>query len=289
MILVDLNQVMISNLMVQIGNKKNVLIEEDIVRHMVLNSLRMYRTKFQEEYGELVLCSDDRKYWRRDVFPYYKASRKKDRKESGLDWRAIFETINLIRDEIKENFPYKVLQVEGAEADDIIGALCHKYGILDNGNGSFENILILSGDKDFVQLQKYKNVDQYSPIQKKFIRTSNPAAFVKEHIMKGDRGDGIPNFLSADNVFVIEKRQRPLTIKKLSTWVVMEPEEFCSETMLSGYKRNQQLVDLDFIPEWLQENILATYDKSTTRGRSKLFPYFINHRLRNLMDSIGDF
>ena len=289
MILVDLNQVMISNLMVQIGNKKNVPVEEDIVRHMVLNSLRMYRTRFQEEYGELVLCSDDRKYWRRDIFPYYKASRKKDRKESGLDWRAIFETINLIRDEIKDNFPYKVLQVEGAEADDIIGTLCHERGILDNGNGSFENILILSGDKDFVQLQKYKNVDQYSPIQKKFIRTSNPAAFVKEHIMKGDRGDGIPNFLSADNVFVVEKRQRPLTAKKINTWVVMEPEEFCSRTMLLGYKRNQQLVDLDFIPEWLQENIIAMYEESTGQDRSKLFPYFINHRLRNLMDSIGDF
>ena len=288
MILVDLNQVMISNLMMQIGNKKNVPIEEDLVRHMVLNSLRGYKTRFGEKYGQLVLCCDDKQYWRRDIFPYYKANRKKDRKASGYDWHAIFDTIRLVKEEIKENFPYKVIQVDHAEADDIIGTICHHHGQIKLNGHASENILILSGDKDFVQLQKYANVEQYSPVQKKFIRVSNPAAFIAEHIMKGDRGDGVPNFLSADNTFVTESRQRPLTSKKLNAWVCMSPEEFCNEEMLRGYKRNQQLVDLDYIPQDIQDQVLEQYNNQVP-VRGKLMNYFMKHRLRNLMDNIGDF
>ena len=288
MILVDLNQVMISNLMMQIGNQKNASIEEDLVRHMVLNSLRRYKIKFGKTYGDLVLCCDDKHYWRRDIFPYYKAGRKKDRKASGYDWHAIFDTIRTVKDELKENFPYKVLQIPNAEADDIIGALCHKYGQYALNGGGAEQILILSGDKDFVQLQKYGNVEQFSPVQKRFIRVTNPAKFIAEHIMKGDRGDGIPNFLSAANTFVVESRQKPLTTKKINAWSNMDPDKFCDEKMMSGYKRNQQLVDLDYIPKDIQEAVLEEYEEQVPAS-GKLMNYFLKHRLRNLMDSIGEF
>jgi len=287
MILVDLNQVMISNLMMQIGGK-NVPIEEDLVRHMVLNSLRLYRKKFGEKYGELVICCDDKNYWRRDFFPYYKAHRKKDRAESGLDWHMIFEVMNGIRDDLKEQFPYKVIQVDRAEADDIIASLCHKYGDLGVTNGS-EPILILSSDKDFVQLQKYANVEQYSPMQKKYVNCSNPARYIHEHILRGDRGDGVPNFLSADDVFVNGKRQRPIASKKIDAWNGMEPEEFCDENMLRGYRRNQQLVDLDYVPEEIQSKALEIFENYKLNGRDKMFNYFIQKRLKNLMDVIQEF
>ena len=104
MILVDMNQVTISNLMVQIGSRKND-VDADLVRHMVLNSIRAYRSRFSKDYGELVLCYDSKKYWRRDFFPNYKSNRKKDRENSGLDWTLIFDTLNNIRDEIREIFP----------------------------------------------------------------------------------------------------------------------------------------------------------------------------------------
>jgi hypothetical protein len=249
MITVDLNQVMISNLMMQIGGKKNVAIEEDLVRHMVLNSLRMYRSKFSNKYGEFVICCDDKDYWRRELFPYYKIHRKKDRDESGLDWHTIFTVLNGIRDDLRDQFPYKVIQIEHAEADDIIGTLCHKFGHLGITNGSAEPILILSSDKDFMQLQKYANVEQYSPMQKKFVTCSNPARYIHEHILKGDRGDGVPNFLSNDDVFVTGKRQTPLSSKKVDAWNGINPEDYCDERMLRNYRRNQQLVDLDFIPQ----------------------------------------
>ena len=285
MILVDMNQVTISNLMMSIGSRKND-VDEDLVRHMVLNSLRMYRSKFSEEYGELVLCYDSKKYWRRDFFPNYKSNRKKDREASGLDWTAIFDTLNNIRDEIKDNFPYKVLEVEGAEADDCIAAVVEYVSVTPS---AYENVLILSGDKDFIQLQKHNFVKQYSPVQKKFLNGQDPYLYIKEHILKGDRSDGIPNFLSSDNTFVDELRQKPLTKKKLETWIELDPEDFCSEEMMRNYQRNKTLIDLDCIPSDLKVRILEDFQNPPKGERSKLLNYFINKRLKNLMNDIGDF
>lgn len=283
MILIDLNQVLISNLMQQINSNPKVKLEEDLIRHMVLNSLRSYIKQFKEKYGEIVICCDSKKYWRRDVFPLYKSNRKKDREKSQFDWNLIFETLNKVRDELKENFPYKVLDVEGAEADDVIGVLAARMS-------AHEEILILSSDKDFVQLQKYPNVKQYSPILKKYVETEDPHLYIKEHIIKGDRGDGIPNFLSADNVFALGERQKVINSKKLSEWLRKSPEEFCTnDIMLRGYKRNQMLVDLDFIPQTIQKQIVEAYDNTKVAKRSELLNYFINKRLKNLIEVIQEF
>jgi hypothetical protein len=288
MILVDLNQVMIANLMMQVNSNAANQIDENLIRHMVLNSLRMYNVKFKDEYGEMVICSDDKKYWRRDLFPYYKASRKKDREASPFDWNLIFETLNKVRDEIRENFPYKVIQVEKTEADDVIGTLCHEYGVYLK-NADTEKILILSSDKDFQQLQKFVNVDQYSPMAKKFIRNNAPDKFLKEHIIKGDRSDGIPNFLSSDDCFVSESRQKPVTEKKLNSWMDQEPEAFCDENMLRNYRRNEMLIDLGKIPEEFKQKILDTYKTAKTNGREKIFDYLIKHRMKMLMEHIQEF
>lgn len=286
MILIDMNQVCISNLMMQIGSKRQNDVDENLVRHMVLNSLRMYRSRFSEEFGELVLCYDSKKYWRRDFFPNYKSNRKKDREASGLDWNLIFETLNNIRDEIRDNFPYKVLDVEGAEADDCIATV---VDYISKTPTAFEQVLVLSGDKDFIQLQKHNFVKQFSPVQKKFLNGQDPHLYIKEHIMKGDRSDGIPNFLSSDNTFVDELRQKPLAKKKIENWIGLEPEDFCTEEMLRNYQRNKTLIDLECIPDVLKEKILLEYLKPPKGDRANLLNYFINKRLKNLMNDIGDF
>jgi hypothetical protein len=283
MIIVDLSQVMISNLMMQLGNHTNTEVEEDLLRHMILNSIRSYNMKFKDEYGEMIIACDDRKFWRRDIFPYYKANRKKSREKSELNWTQIFDALHKIRDELKMFFPYRVVQVDGAEADDIIGALVMKYG------DTSEKILVLSGDKDFVQLQRYNNVKQYDPVQKKFRTTNDPDRFIKEHIMRGDIGDGIPNFLSSDNCLVVGERQKPVASKKLDVWVNQNPEEFCDERMLRGYRRNQQLVDLTFIPQNIQDDILVEYEAQGGKDRKNLFNYFIEKKLKNLIESINEF
>jgi len=288
MILLDLNQVMISNLMMQ-PEIASGGIDENLIRHMVLNSIRMYNVKFKAEYGDLVICADDKKYWRKDLFPYYKAARKKSREDSPYDWNLIFETLNRVRDEIRENFPYKVIQIDKTEADDVIGTICINYGV-ELKNSQSEKILILSSDKDFMQLQKFANVDQYSPMAKKFLKTSEPIKFLKEHILKGDRGDGIPNILSSDDTFITEARQKPVTEKKLNTWVAQKPEDFCDASMLRNYQRNESLIDLSKVPSEYADRILTAYrSPKEVKGKDKVLNYFIKNRMKQLMEHIQEF
>ena len=147
----------------------------------------------------------------------------------------------------------------------------------------------MSGDKDFIQLQKHNFVKQYSPVLKKFVKDINPDIYIREHILKGDRSDGVPNFLSSDDTFVNELRQKPLTKKKLAVWIDLAPEDYCTEDMLRNYQRNRTLIDLEYIPSDLKERILEEYKNPPKGERSKLLNYFINKRLKNLMNDIGDF
>ena len=284
MILVDMNQVSLSSLMIQIGTSKDKEVSIDLVRHIILNSLRSYRSKFSEENGELVLCYDSRNYWRKKFFPQYKQHRKKSRESSGFDWNSIFNALNQIKEELIENFPYKVLEVTGAEADDIIATLCEKF------NDS-ENIMIVSGDKDFIQLQKYEKVKQWSPSTKKFLNGIDPALYLKEHILKGDRGDGIPNVLSKDDTFENGFRQKPLTKKKLQTWLEHDFLDVApNEEVKRNYQRNQTLVDFSKIPVIIKEDIMNKWNNTTPKGdRANLINYFINNKLKELVDNLGDF
>jgi 5'-3' exonuclease len=290
MILVDMNQVMVSNLMVQIGGR-DVDLDEELVRHMVLNSLRSYRSKFSKEYGELIICCDDKNYWRKKIFPFYKANRKKARNESGLDWSLLFKCLNNIRDEIKEHFPYKVIQIATAEADDIIGTIVHDLEGAHLMNGQSKPVLILSGDKDFIQLQKYANVSQYDTVRKRWIKHTSPEHYLIEHIVKGDRGDGVPNILSKDDCF-INGRQRPLRTKLLNTFIdqrnIEEVENSLGEHKTNWY-RNRKMVDLTMVPEDIKLQVKEQYTHEASNSRDKLFPYFMSRKLKNLIEHIGDF
>lgn len=264
------------------GNPKNT-INEDLVRHIVLNSLRSYNKQFKSKYGKLVICCDSKRNWRRDYFPLYKSNRKKAREASPLDWNSIFETLNKIKEELKIHFPYRVVEVEGAEADDVIAVLTERYC-------DSEDILILSSDKDFVQLQKLDNVDQYSPILKRFIRTNDPELFIKEQIIRGDSGDGVPNFLSPDNTFVTGSRQKSISKKNLTEWIKQEPEEFCvNETMKRGYDRNKLMIDLSCIPLTIKNNIIERYDSLQPKNKTLLIDYFMKNKLKNLMEVVDEF
>lgn len=277
---------MISNVLQQLGNHTNVQIEEGLVRHMVLNSIRNLKTKYKD-YGQLVIACDDKKYWRREQFPAYKGNRKKDREKSEIDWSSLFNTLNTIKQELKDYFPYPIIQVEGAEADDVIGSLVLKFGVLLNSS-SAEKILILSGDKDFVQLQTYANVSQYDPIHKKSISCKDPAQFLKELVLKGDRGDGIPNVLSPDNCLIEGVRQKPLTAKKMAELLATKPADYDPD-IRSNFIRNNHLIDLSFTPLSIYDKVIHEYESQQDKPRDKLFNYFVKHKLKTLIESINDF
>jgi 5'-3' exonuclease len=282
MIIFDFNQVAISSLMEQIGSSKKP-VEENLVRHMILNVIRTYVKKFKATHGpEIVIACDNRNYWRREFFPQYKASRKKNRDASGHDWNSIFECLHKIKEELKEYSPYKVIDVDTAEADDIIAVLAMRQS-------AQEKVMILSSDKDFAQLQKFPNVEQFSPILKKFIKEPLPAVQLKQMIIRGDKGDGIPNIMSPDGVFVDGGRQKPITEVKIIVWLNQEPTEFCNEEMLRNYKRNELLIDLTQIPESLQKTIIDTYENTTAKTKQVFMNYMIVNRLKNLLEVIDEF
>ena len=280
MIVIDMNQIALANLMMNMKMNNNKTIDENMVRHMILNSIRMYRKEHHNEYGEVVLTWDSKHSWRRDYFPEYKASRRKGREESDLDWEDIFGTLNKIRNEIKQNFPYKYLEVFGAEADDIIGFLCEE-----NKN---EKIMIISVDKDFIQLQKYPNVTQWSPITKKQVNGFDPTIYLKEHILKGDTSDGVPNILSPDNTFVDGLRQRPLSRKKIQSWLLGGGSDWNDEVK-RNFQRNSTLIDLSRTPEELKNQIRLEYNNAPHGDRSKLLNYFMQNKLKELTENIGEF
>ena len=280
MILIDMNQIAVANLMMNLKMNNSKTVDESMVRHMILNSIRMYRKEHHDEYGEVVLTWDSKHSWRRDYYPEYKAGRRKGREESDLNWDDIFGTLNKIRNEIKENFPYKYLEVFGAEADDIIGFLCEE--------NRDEKILIISGDKDFIQLQKYPNVTQWSPITKKQVNGFDPTIYLKEHILKGDTSDGVPNVLSPDNTFTDGLRQRPLSRKKIQSWLVGGGSDWNDEVK-RNFQRNLTLIDLSKTPEELKNQIRLEYNNASHGDRSKLLNYFMIYKLRELTDNIGDF
>ena len=298
MILVDFTQIAIGGIMVALNRGEEL--DEDLVRHLVLNSLRYYRTKFNEKYGELIICCDSKHYWRRDYFPNYKANRKKERQSTGHDWDVIFECINKIRDELKENFPYKVLEVYGAEADDIIATLV-RSDKLDNQitqRGHKWCHLILSSDKDFIQLHG-RYVDQFSPVTKKLLNGGDPLGYLKEHIIKGDRSDGVPNVLSPDDTFITEKRQKPIRktmllelTEALERW---EPDKLFQlakcpkDTWVRNWQRNETLIDLSKIPKDITKEINREFDEVEVGSRSNLFNYFVENKLTKLIDNLGDF
>ena len=279
MIIVDLNQIMISNLMVQINGRNAVELSESLVRHMVLNSLRGHYKRFRKEYGEMIIACDSGNVWRREVFPNYKASRKTTREKSGHDWATIFEILTKIKNEIKEHMPYKVIELDTAEADDIIAVLVKKY--------INQKILILSGDKDFIQLHNNR-VKQYNPVLSKFVgQGETPSIYIKEHILKGARSDGIPNVLSDDDVFIEGRRQRPLTKKKIEAW--LNGAYVLTEEEQKNYDRNRKLIDLSLIPPELEAKIYNEFDEVKVAHRSKILNYFITRKLKTLIEVIDEF
>ena len=282
MILVDLSQIMMASTMMSM-EKGQTEADVDFIRHMVLNSLRMYRTEYNDKYGELVICCDSPHSWRRDHFPQYKASRKTGREESPLNWTQIFGCFETIKEELKTVFPYRFIQVDGAEADDIIGYLSRT-------ESRNEKIMIISSDKDFIQLQKYDNVYQWSPVTKKLINGIEPNQYLFEHILRGDKSDGIPNVLSADNSIVDGVRQKPITKKYVENFVLHNAEiSGRSETEIRNFHRNQKLIDLNETPTNLCEKIWEEYQKEPQGKRRDLLNFFVEKRLNNLIETIGDF
>jgi|TARA_B110000444_G_C18834491_1_gene595148 hypothetical protein len=279
-ILIDYNAVAIGSVILQKDE-----MNEDLFRHLILNNVRMYRNKFKDKYGEIVVCGDGRKNWRKEYFPNYKFKRGVNRKKDNTDWKELFRITSKVYDEIGEHFPYKTVLIDECEADDVIGTLVDASQEF----GKNEPIMIVSSDKDFAQLQKYNNVKQYSPLKKTFVVENNPRQQLLELILKGDTSDGVPNVLSNDNCFVEGIRQTPMRQTTIDTLV--EDIKAMGDEVYRNYCRNKKLIDLEETPSLVKSKILNSFDEqdNIVNNRSKVFPYLVENRCRMLLEDIEDF
>ena len=282
MILVDYSGIAMGALFARGGGD-----EEPLIRHFILNSLRMYNVKHRDEYGRMIICGDGGS-WRKDYYPEYKASRKTNRDKDSRDWDKIFNTFTNVRNEISEHLPFDVIHEFGVEADDIIATLVQQTQEF----GKHEPVMIISADKDFIQLHKHGNVKQYSPITRKMVSHEDPVLYLREHIFRGDAGDGVPNVLSSDDTFIDEdKKQTPLSKKKIQTWLddYDNLENVMPSQAYRNYQRNKKVIDLEEIPQEVKAKILDKYNSLKPTPNMKALNYLIVNRMNNLVESVGDF
>ena len=285
MIIVDYSGIAIASIFSQDRPEE---IQEGLIRHMILNSLRRYNVKFRKEYGEMVIACDSTS-WRKEAYPQYKAKRKSNRDESPLDWGHFFTLINGVRDEIKENMHYPVVQADRAEADDIIATLVKSTQEF----GQSEPVMIVSSDKDFFQLHRYSNVKQFSPMKRDFAEVDDAEFYKFDHICRGDSSDGVPNVLSVDDTFTEGIRQRPMYAKKIQQWYTAKDDSQLMDMMgqetYRNYCRNKSVIDLDYIPEDIVQDINDKYNSQTNKNKGKVLTYLIEKRCNMLIDSVADF
>lgn len=287
-ILLDFNPTIISA--VSVGDKNfGEDLNENVIRSLTLNMILSYKKKFADRYGKLIICCDTGNAWRKDHFPYYKYSRKKSREDSHLDWDMIFKTVTSIQQEIDEYLPYNVIAIPRCEADDIIGVLSRHIvanePIMRGIGEDAQDVLIISRDKDFKQLQTTKHIVQWNPIEKQWMREPDAKRFLIEHIVRGDSGDGVPNIRSDDDSFVIKKRQKPISESFIETIV----QNGVPDEHKANYERNQHMIDLSRIPTEMQEQIIAKYNTFKPTPKTKLLTYLMEKGLKNLYNNASEF
>ena len=261
--------------------------DENLIRHMILNSIRMYKQKFKS-YGDMVIVADAGGNWRKDVYPEYKGKRKKTRDASTIDWDVAFSHINMVLDEIKANMPWKVIHQWGCEADDAIAEIT-KWT---QDFGNYEDVMIVSSDHDFIQLQKFNNVKQFSPTTKKFVTNENPRLFQADHILRGCTGDGVPNVLSDDDTFITEGKRQNVLSKKKKESLMADPHAL-GETVYRNFLRNKKMIVLteeSECPDVVKKDIINKFEEQeTTSKRSKVLPYLISKQCRLLVEVVEEF
>lgn len=309
MILTDLSQLIHAN--VYMGEaaecaKNPSTASKNMIKHSVFNSIRANYVLHKKRFGDMILCCDSETgYWRKDYFPNYKCQRTEAKKNAVTDikWGFVNEVKAELIDDLDKYFPFTVISVSGAEGDDCIGVLT-KY-ITENvkedeedifGDVSAEKILILSSDRDNFQLQKNKNVSQWSPQEKKLLKCDNPTHALIEKIVRGEAGptsDSIPNVRMGDDTFITRTRQKPIKEEYLQSFLNSDdPISICkTPEEIHNFLRNEKLISYDKIPTELCGKIIDSYLEKSSRKHSKmgLMGYFTSNKMVNLLGSITDF
>jgi hypothetical protein len=296
-ILVDFSQTVISACAAQANDLRNSGDTKNYIKHIALSMLLSWKKKF---HGELIIICDSKNYWRKQEFIYYKGHRHHEKKDNNfIDWDVLFETLNELKEDLKANFPYKVIEVEEAEADDIISILVKYYQENELVNTGLieepDEIVIISTDSDFQQLQKYPNVRQWNNVMKKFIVCKNPKQYLIEHIVEGDKGDNVPSVVNGDawakaRMDNVPTRAAPLKSSRMVDFYNKGIDACLNEDERRNWKRNEMLIDFDMIPTRINIKVIQAFIETKIEGsKAKVFNYLTKNRMKLLMSNATEF
>lgn len=263
--IIDSNNVMITIAQSLAADKRTASHAYDV--NSLRKALFSYLAKYLQQ-GKKVVMAVDSGSWRKTAFVHYKARRAEEKERSDFDYKAFLAAYQAVVNEFKENAHFPVIEEPGCEGDDIIFVISVLF--LDT-----EEVTIHSTDKDLLQLQTYfSNVRQFSPRDWKFMTPAGKGYDLIEHLVRGDSGDGVPNVLSDDRVFVDRVRQTVLTPKryqetydKVSALVKGEVLfDGVDEVFAARFARNKKLIDLREIPEDVVLKIIAAFEAQSSKA-----------------------
>ncbi|ADE34877.1 RnaseH [Klebsiella phage KMI9] len=286
---IDISNISIATLMNNFKPKEQASITIEMIRHLVLDTLRFNVVKFKGEYPEIVIAFDDRNYWRRQKAWYYKKRRQIEHEESEWDWDRLNNFLNPVFEEIRQNMPYLGLKVEFAEADDIIAVVTKK------AVGEGRRVLVVSADSDFTQLQKYNGVRQWSPPQKKWVtpKYGSPRNDLRYKNIKGDKKDSIA-CIKIRNDYIVTKvegeRAPAVKSSELEAWLEADdPTTLMTPEWAARYKENEELRDFEFIPKDIENSIIEAYNTPKSGSKAKMERYFMDNKLSRMFEKLSDF
>lgn len=239
-------------------------------KHILLSTIFANIRKFGPD--EVIIAIDDRSNWRKKFYSEYKANRKEKRDVDLFPWEIYFEYINKFTEELKDNFPFKFIQIPYAEADDVI-AILSKH--LTNSINT-----IITTDSDYIQLLHQKNVRIYDPLKKKLIVDKDPLKTLHIKVIAGDSGDNVPG---------IKPRVGPKTAIKLIDTGGLD-ELLKEDVIRQAYERNKKLIDWNFIPEVIQKATLKSYDEYKIIeefNTMNVMKFLVKNKLRKHMEDLS--
>lgn len=177
---------------------------------------------------KIFFCLEGKDNFRYKIFPEYKGNRIV---KTGSNKQSFYEEVGRQKDiivDILSNLPITVVDAVGYEGDDIVASLVDHL--------KDEEIIILSGDTDFIQLLQngYSNLTIYSPIKKEFMKSPDYHYKVWK-ILKGDKSDNIPGIVGP----------------KKAEEIASDPEKLTSflksEENRANFNLNKELIELKII------------------------------------------
>jgi len=261
----------------------------DLVTHIFLQKILRLKSEFKVKSMDVFLCFDHKNNWRKEIFPNYKESRARARRESDINYENFFKFLDVFQEELKENFPFFTFKKLRLEADDWIACFAEYF------NKIGEDTIVISTDKDFHQLQKFPHVRQYNHVKHEMFKDPDPKFSLQLKVLCGDSGDGIPNILSPDDVFITEGTRQKKFGEKKATAAILENKPIEVWAFENGhtvnYKRNNELINFEYIPEDIKEDIILEYVNYKKIGSDifKLNGYFKSRGLKALANRLSEF